>query len=179
MYFRLPLWWETWTYCCGMMTADQITWNRLFELYQQNHDKKFLQVLACSQNPDVIINYLNVIALNTSLLHDSTHFDVFHTILVKQAHNNLVLDYVLENLETVKPKLISMKSILGIIIGQIFSEELFDKVNTFLAKNLDQLSDSAFTIHAMIEERKTSLEDIAKIIKKLLVVRESEKIKLE
>ncbi|KAL6260350.1 hypothetical protein P5V15_007881 [Pogonomyrmex californicus] len=169
---KLPLWWQTWTYCCGMMRADQTTWNKLFELYQQTHDRKLLTILSCSQDPDIIINYLNIIALNTSLLHGSTHFYVFNTILDKQARNNLILDYVLENLEIVKPKLIAMTSILRIIISHIFSQESFDKINRFVATKLE--SDSSNTIQAVIEKRQANLERSAKIVRRLFPVGENQ-----
>ncbi|XP_025270275.1 puromycin-sensitive aminopeptidase-like protein, partial [Camponotus floridanus] len=45
-----------WTYCYGLMEANASTWNKLLSVYINKSNKKALKYLACSENPDIIIN---------------------------------------------------------------------------------------------------------------------------
>jgi len=109
MYFRIPQW-QKFVYCSGLMTANRATWDKVLKLYlktkykTEKYQKKLLKSLSCAENPDIIINYLNIIAFNTSLFHDKEHFLVFTYIMENHARNDLILDYVLNNFEIIKPK---------------------------------------------------------------------------
>ncbi|XP_025270285.1 puromycin-sensitive aminopeptidase-like protein, partial [Camponotus floridanus] len=49
---------KEWTYCNGLMEANASTWNKLFYIYVNKSDKETLMYLICSENPDIIINFL-------------------------------------------------------------------------------------------------------------------------
>jgi len=104
IYFRIPRWWQEWTYCAGLMVANKTTWNKILELYQQKSDITILKSLSCAEDPDIIINYLNITALDILSFHDVEHYFAFSFILQKHARNNLILDYVLTNFEIIKPR---------------------------------------------------------------------------
>ena len=105
IYFRI-LYEEEFMYCIGMMAANRTTWDKMLELYLKNEKLKIqiLESLSCAEDPDIIINYLNIISLNTSLFHDDEHSFVFKNVLEKYACNDKIRDYVLKNVETIKPR---------------------------------------------------------------------------
>ncbi|KYM78422.1 Aminopeptidase N [Atta colombica] len=96
-------------YCIGLMAANRTTWDKMLELYQKTDPKKekfkkmLLKSLSCSENSDIIINYLNI-TFNTSLFHRKEHAFIIKSVLDKHSNNNLILDYILNNFETIKPK---------------------------------------------------------------------------
>ena len=109
MCFRIPQW-QKFVYCSGLMTANKATWDKMLKLYlkktykTEKYQKKLLKSLSCAENPDIIINYLNITAFNTSLFNRKERSFIIKSILDKHSNNNLILDYILNNFETIKPK---------------------------------------------------------------------------
>lgn len=103
MYFRIPQWWQEWTYYFGLATASRTTWNKVLALYEQKPDKQYWKILSGAEDSIIIINYLNIIAWNTALFHPKDHPTIFKIILEKHARNDVILDYVLDNFEIIKP----------------------------------------------------------------------------
>ena len=97
-------------YCIGLMAANRTTWDKMLELYQMTNPKKekfkktLLKNLSCPENSDIIINYLNITTFNTSLFHEKERSFIIKSILDKHLNNTLILDYILNNFETIKPK---------------------------------------------------------------------------
>jgi len=86
------------------MTANRTTWDKTMNLYMQKRDKNLLEYLACSEDSDIIINYLNIIASNNLTLKNKDRISTFKSVVIKHARNNPVLDYMLQNLERIKPE---------------------------------------------------------------------------
>jgi hypothetical protein len=84
--------------------ANYTTWLKMMSLYEKTHDSMLLESLTCSENHDIIIKYLDLIATERSIFSDKIHYFVFHIIIMKHARNKLVLDYILKHLERLKPK---------------------------------------------------------------------------
>lgn len=108
--FRVPHW-QKFVYCSGLMTANRTTWDKMLKLYlleknskTEKYKKQLLKSLSCAENSDIIINYLNITAFNTSLFNDKEHCFAFMYVIEKHARNDLILDYVLNNFEIIKPK---------------------------------------------------------------------------
>ncbi|XP_071627754.1 aminopeptidase N-like [Temnothorax longispinosus] len=101
---KVPQWWQDWTYCFGLTVANRTTGDKMMELYQRISDKKLWKTLNCAENPNIIINYLNIIASNTTLFNHIDHAFIFNLILQNHARNDLVLDYILENFDNIKPR---------------------------------------------------------------------------
>jgi len=87
-----------------MMSANRTTWDKMLELYQQKSDITILKSLSCAENSDIIINYLNIIASNTSLFNIRIHYLAFIFITERHASNDLILDYILRNIKNIRPK---------------------------------------------------------------------------
>ncbi|XP_011864153.1 PREDICTED: glutamyl aminopeptidase-like [Vollenhovia emeryi] len=96
----IPQWWQDWTYCFGLTTADRITWDKVSKLYIRNRDEKILEGLCCAEDSNIIISYLFSAATKT-LFDDEVHHLIFNTILEKHARNDWILDYILDNFESI------------------------------------------------------------------------------
>jgi len=90
------------------MQANASTWNRLLDKYKEierNTKKQEVDILYClaySEDPDIIINYLNMLLSNDTLILDhKEYYSIFYSILDEHADNELVLDYVLENINRI------------------------------------------------------------------------------
>ncbi|KYN20769.1 Aminopeptidase N [Trachymyrmex cornetzi] len=121
-------------YCIGLMVANRSTWDKMFELYQETDPKKekfkkmLLNSLTCTDNFDIITNFLNITAFNTSLFHEKEHSLVLKSILDKHLNNDFILEYVLDNFQTIKPKSLTTTAIMKLILRNIFYNEQIDKI---------------------------------------------------
>ncbi|XP_024882816.1 aminopeptidase N-like, partial [Temnothorax curvispinosus] len=126
---KVPQWWQDWTYCFGLAVANRTTWDKMMELYQRTSDKKLWKTLNCAENPDNIINYLNITASNTTLFSNLEHAFIFNFILQNHARNDLVLDYILTKFDNIKPRLFPTSLTIKNIISNVFSNEQISKVD--------------------------------------------------
>jgi len=90
-------WWQEWTYCNGLISLD-ISWSHLtFETVDN-------QFLGCSDevNHHTVIQHLRLIADK----QDSERIIVtsFHSIIARQARNNIVLQYMLLHFDEIIPR---------------------------------------------------------------------------
>lgn len=104
IYFRIPQWWQEWTFYFGLSTANRATWDKVLELYQRKPDKQFWKILSGAEDPNIIIHYLNILDSNTTLFRAEDHFIILKIILEKHARNEVVLDYILQNFDIIKPR---------------------------------------------------------------------------
>lgn len=104
IYFRIPQWWQEWTYYFGLSKANRTTWDQVLGLYIQNPDKQFWKILNGAEDPHIIIDYLNIIASNTAYFRAEDHPFIFKIVLEKHARNDVILDYILQNFEIIKPR---------------------------------------------------------------------------
>ncbi|XP_025265829.1 aminopeptidase N-like [Camponotus floridanus] len=123
--------WKEWTFCKGLMIAKNKTWMEVFDIYLKESDSNVLKYLACSKNSSIILQYINLMA-NITNVKAIDHINSFCFIVARHANNNLVLNFILDNLEKIKPKEISFITALTIIINHIYSEKQFNKIFKFL-----------------------------------------------
>lgn len=81
------------------MEANASTWNKLLSIYVNKSNKEALQYLTCSENSDIIINFLNISITNNSIIQDKDI--IYSSIIKKHATNNVIIDYVLTNLKKI------------------------------------------------------------------------------
>ncbi|XP_071581119.1 aminopeptidase N-like isoform X2 [Temnothorax nylanderi] len=165
---KVPQWWQDWTYCFGLAVANRTTWDKMMELYQRTSDKKLWKTLNCAENPDNIINYLNVIASNTTLFSNLEHAFIFNFIIENHARNDLVLDYILTKFDNIKPRLVPTSLTINNIISNVFSNKQMSKVKkfaeTFFHQDPNALSN--YKIINLIENRKNNLKESVDIFTK-------------
>jgi len=98
--------WKEWI-CKGMMLADNNTWNKVLEMKMLNKEvldnNKILEFLACSTNHTIIISYIDRLK-SGYFTRAQDRVAIFHYIIARHAKNNLVLDYILQDLENIIPR---------------------------------------------------------------------------
>lgn len=65
------------------------------DVYINDSDYMILSYLACSNKPEILINYLNI---NDSMLEDDIYHWIYDLIMEKHANQSPILDYALANL---------------------------------------------------------------------------------
>jgi len=76
---------------------------KMLDISKREHNKQILEYLTCSENPNIILIYLNKIMDNITLeLNDRVN--IFLRIIAKHAKNIKILEYILENFEKIKPR---------------------------------------------------------------------------
>ncbi|XP_071561430.1 aminopeptidase N-like [Temnothorax nylanderi] len=163
---KVPQWWQDWTYCFGLAVANRTTWDKMMELYQRTSDKKLWKTLNCAEKPDNIINYLNVIASNTTLFSNLEHAFIFNFILQNHARNDLILDYILTKFDNIKPRLFPTSLTIKNIISNVFSNEQISKVKRFAETYFSQDPNALSSIIKLIENRKNNLKESVDIFTK-------------
>lgn len=78
------------------------------DVYVNKSDADILSYLACSENPDILIKFLNTSASPNSIIKKEHYFQAYGSILQKHADKDLVLDYVLTNLNETISKYINI-----------------------------------------------------------------------
>jgi len=80
-------------YCNGIMEANASTWNKLMDTYFVDQDKTILEYLTCSEDPDILINFINISVSNDLLVQN--YQDIISNIIMKHSDNDVLLDYML------------------------------------------------------------------------------------
>ncbi|XP_011860077.1 PREDICTED: aminopeptidase N-like, partial [Vollenhovia emeryi] len=148
-----------WMYCNGIKGANVSTWNKLMDVYLTNQDlerereREILEYLTCSENPDIIINFINTSVSNYSA---DDYYDIITNIVDKHSDNDAVLDYMLANLEEITPKNIDKsEKLLMFIIHSVHSRERLDKIKEFVKSEYEDTKSKK--IQHLIEHRKSIL----------------------
>ncbi|XP_071569965.1 putative aminopeptidase-2 [Temnothorax nylanderi] len=138
---RLSPIWKEWTYCKGLMSASNISWNEV--LHSAVLDNDLLRFLACTKNHTVIIGYLDLLKSGrfTKAQHRIT---VFHSIIARHARNDLVLDHIINNFSNVVPREIKKIVALIDIINHLYSRDQLDKVKINEFKVYDYAQNNFF-----------------------------------
>lgn len=103
-------WWREWTYCNGLMTADNTTWYKVIHKYMEKPDYTHLKSLACSEC--LAIRAIGAMREYSELpsqrydkkLKHNVRIYIFHSIVARHAKNDTILDYILANFDEVKPR---------------------------------------------------------------------------
>lgn len=89
------------------MEANASTWNQLLDIYVNKSNKKVLKYLACTENPDIIINFFDISTSNNSIIQDEDYNTIYSNIIYKHANNSEITDYVLANLNKIVSRYIN------------------------------------------------------------------------
>ncbi|XP_029156065.1 leucyl-cystinyl aminopeptidase-like isoform X2 [Nylanderia fulva] len=100
-------WWREWTYCRGLMKTminDVTTRTSVYTIGFETNDSKFLEYLACIEDIDFIKDYLNYKQYTYTKQDDQFLAYIFLHIITKHAKNPIILTYLLDNFNELKPK---------------------------------------------------------------------------
>ncbi|XP_018378023.1 PREDICTED: aminopeptidase N-like [Trachymyrmex cornetzi] len=95
--------WKEWTYCKGIMKANNITWNKVLNEKKTPLNNQLLEFLACSKSDTIIIGYINLLKLRY-FTDVKQCIVIFHSIIAKHIDNDLVFKYILQNFEEIVPR---------------------------------------------------------------------------
>jgi len=96
-----------------MAPYSKVTWQTVFNMSIKESDDKLIEFLTCSVSPNIIRNYLNVTnnpakdcikqCKNAKML-TKEHINRFFFTVAKHAKNQIILSYIIENFEKIKPR---------------------------------------------------------------------------
>ncbi|XP_011635757.1 aminopeptidase N-like [Pogonomyrmex barbatus] len=154
----LPWLGKEWTYCSGLMMANDTVWNDVFNT--RKTDKKILEFLACTKNHTIIFGYID--RLKSGYFTEiRDYITIFHSIIAKHAKDNLVLDYILEKFIYFRKFILypsdnNLIVALTDIINHVYSTEQLNKVSDFAKKII--IPEIMTHIHRKIETRMSEIE---------------------
>jgi len=114
-FYRLSPWWKKWIFFNGFKASDSISiWWSVFDIWSQTSNNKLLEFLSCSVSPYIVRNYLPIIANTSNCNFNANCKDVnipinerinnFLLIVAKHADNSVILQYILNNYDKLKPR---------------------------------------------------------------------------
>ncbi|XP_029176633.1 aminopeptidase N-like [Nylanderia fulva] len=128
---RLLPWWKEWTYCNGLMiNINKTTWESVYDVGLEKSDTKFLEYLACTEDTNIIKNYLTY--KNSTHQEYHYHLNSFLPIITKHAKNPTILLYILDNFFIIKPKHVGITAAFITIINNVYSVNLTQELNNYV-----------------------------------------------
>ncbi|XP_025986454.1 glutamyl aminopeptidase [Solenopsis invicta] len=165
--------WEfkDWIYNYGIMEANASTWNKLMDTYLTNQDRDILDYLISSEDPDILINFINTSISNDSI--ETAEYDyIILNIVNKHLDKNAVFDYIFANYEKImnrKEVTYNRVNILYNIITNVFSHEQLDKISDFMKSNSGEKTSEEYEgYQRRLKIRKINLAKIISKTNKLL-----------
>ncbi|XP_072760680.1 thyrotropin-releasing hormone-degrading ectoenzyme-like isoform X2 [Anoplolepis gracilipes] len=133
--------WKQWTFCNGIKIANNHTWSRVFSIFIDEQNNEVLKYLTCSEDPVIVYNFIvKIITMNTDdarvKMADIHYLNSFYFIITRYARKDTILDFILTNLESFKPRFISLYTVLTVLIDSVYSENTLLKIKKFLEDDL-------------------------------------------
>ncbi|XP_077265854.1 aminopeptidase N-like [Temnothorax americanus] len=141
--YSLP-WWRKWTFCHGLSTADNVTINKVYDIYLNQSDTKILEFLTCSDNYcQVISMFMEGMTLaprrgsstrvkEQNKIIPRDYINMFHYIVERYPNNESALNFILSNWVEIKPEKMSTTAALIDIINHVYSPNHLDKIKNFV-----------------------------------------------
>ncbi|XP_071569032.1 aminopeptidase N-like [Temnothorax nylanderi] len=148
-------------YCNGIKEANVSTWNKLMDRYFIKQDNNILESLTCSKNPDILINFINTSASNEIIIQNDEYCNIILSIIQKHSDDDVVLDYMLSNLDEItynNTRMCNEKEILIGIIYSVHSRERLDKINDFVKSKFEDKVPK--DIQRVIKRQKSDLANV-------------------
>nr|XP_012234880.1 PREDICTED: aminopeptidase N-like [Linepithema humile] len=125
--------WKGWMYCNGLVSANSTIWYDVWDKWTNTPDDiKFLEYLTCSEDPSVISNYLLLNSIDDFLLqHNNTRAYMFLLTVARHARNDIVCNFILQNLNNNTLMLISntQAEIIAMFIVIITHQHAVEQLN--------------------------------------------------
>ncbi|XP_067216444.1 thyrotropin-releasing hormone-degrading ectoenzyme-like isoform X2 [Linepithema humile] len=93
--------WKGWMYCNGLVSANSTIWYAVWKKWTATpNDITILEYLTCSENSEIISNYLLLNLIDSLLLqHSNTRAYIFLFTVARHASNDVVCNFILQNLK--------------------------------------------------------------------------------
>ncbi|XP_029176347.1 aminopeptidase N-like [Nylanderia fulva] len=147
---KLLPWWKEWTYCKGLIiTTKNETWELMHTKGLEKSDTKFFEYLACPEDINLIKKYLDDIRYkqyNSTEQKYQYHSYGFLHIITKHAKNQIILEYILDHFNEIRPKNVHLTAALIIIINNVYLEnqtqQILNKDEYFIETNLVEMNNT-------------------------------------
>ncbi|XP_017767302.1 PREDICTED: uncharacterized protein LOC108555927 [Eufriesea mexicana] len=121
----------------GLLTANQSTWNRLFQLKMREDPKisyETLNYLSCTENSDTFLNYLNMtLTKNTTILQFARPADILQYLNMDIPTNvDVQIDFLVKNFQTIHSVTDRPEVIFDSLIWKISKQNQLNKLKNFL-----------------------------------------------
>ncbi|XP_025271107.1 aminopeptidase N-like [Camponotus floridanus] len=175
-------WWEEWTYCQGLKILyysldiedspinKESPWWRVYHLGKEKFKPKLLKFLSCPEDSKFIKPYLNLIKNDSTTsiiflkdLSDKDYINYFLFTIAKHARNPVVLVFILEELENIRPRQISEYATLTVIINHVYSTNQLEKINDFFTNkffNVTQVQLNECEKLSPLKERNMKIKNV-------------------
>nr|XP_012228379.1 PREDICTED: aminopeptidase N-like [Linepithema humile] len=148
-------WWEDWTFCFGMKTANIVLWEHMLQVYAERKSKTMLNSLVCAEDPRFIIKFLHTVIENKTLTERADIPDLINDIIKQHIHNNEIFSYILN-----KPELLnSAIDILDNIINNLYYEDQLDEVDRLIKTSNESLN-RIYVYENKIEQRRQEIRAV-------------------
>ncbi|XP_032687770.1 uncharacterized protein LOC116851946 [Odontomachus brunneus] len=170
-------WWKELVYCAGMKGADLLVWHQFLDKNSGNYTQEHLTYLACTENEHALLAYLEFLwKLKYKELivpyHDDTDAEISYEIIMaayrsfvkKHARKMPVLIHILENYNNLSSTILGSKSpvaVIGVTIMELYSEDNFDEVSTFVKSTRYLTEKEKNEILIFVKQRKIQLQKLS------------------
>ncbi|XP_063912999.1 aminopeptidase A-like isoform X2 [Zophobas morio] len=143
-------------YKFGMVTADEVTWNKVFDLFAKESDAneklKLMNGLANVRNPSLLTKLIEL-AKNETVVRGQDYFTLLQYIAANPIGTPIVWDYVRENWKYLVDRFTLNDRYLGRLIPSITSRfaitTKIEEMQHFFAKNPDAGAGAAARVQAL------------------------------
>ncbi|XP_032679916.1 glutamyl aminopeptidase-like [Odontomachus brunneus] len=131
--------WMDWLLCAGLMNTRNDTWEKIKQHIAHGNDVENIEYLACNENDDMIVELLKSIIFdpgnNWSQVTSIQLKILYNAIVKKHASKEKVLNFLLENFDSIFPSyMTNTEKISNIILSQ-YSKCHMQKISNYMINN--------------------------------------------
>ncbi|XP_015607564.1 aminopeptidase N [Cephus cinctus] len=143
-------------FCGGLNNANATVWNMVLDLYAKSPSLTIINYLGCSENKEILTNYMSLATTENSTILKEHAPDAFTSLYYNSAENvNFALDYLIDNFDKLyafwdAPSDMMIKNI-PIYSSILTTREQLTKLKALIEKHSDVLGSIASTAIANTE----------------------------
>ncbi|XP_032679946.1 uncharacterized protein LOC116848205 [Odontomachus brunneus] len=131
--------WMDWLFCAGLMNTSKDTWEKIKQNVANGDDVENIKYLTCNENDDMIIELLKSIIFepdnNWPQLSNIQLKKLYDAIIKKHSSKTKVLNFLLENFDSIFPSYMTkIEKISNIILSQ-YSKCHIGKISNYVSSN--------------------------------------------
>ncbi|XP_032679918.1 thyrotropin-releasing hormone-degrading ectoenzyme-like [Odontomachus brunneus] len=132
--------WMDWLLCAGLMNTRNDTWEKIKQNIAYKDDMENIKYLACNENDDMIVELLKSIIFKPDNKWPQLSYiqlkKLYDAIIKKHANKNKVLNFLLENFDSIFPSYMTKTEKINNIIVIQNSKCYIKKISNYVKNNL-------------------------------------------
>ncbi|XP_012262215.2 aminopeptidase N-like [Athalia rosae] len=160
---------KAWVYCEGLRKANVSVWNFLWKRYLSTdfsgEQTLILSSLGCSQNEEILNNYLALSISPNSTIRSQDTYSIFSSVYTSSPSNvDVAFDFLAKNYEAISEFYGGMNrigSILNGLASRVVSTKQLDKLRAFVLEHEGNLGDAASSALQAMEVAEENLSWLA------------------